>query len=182
MVIVRSMNAFLFDWLTGWLIDWLIHVVEGISANSPVTENHWAVTQLCKFYFLPLSLSIASNAYSSSASLIIDAHIIYINESEGKLTLSSKKHNFLLTPPQSCLLHNSTFSLLLDFNPPPQYFYCFPSSSLFLLYMTPPLTKLPNPLSFFLTVVAFRKIILEHEITASISWRHHWFPAKWRLK
>ena len=48
---LTSMNVLLFEWLTKYLFIYLsiyclIHVVEGTSANSPVTQNHLAIMSL----------------------------------------------------------------------------------------------------------------------------------------
>ena len=58
----------------------------------------------------------------------LQEEIIHINEDEGKIALSSTKHNFLITPPPSCL---RTIQLLRS---PSKFYFPFTITTTFLFF------------------------------------------------
>lgn len=90
----------------------------------------WELKSLCRNILL--QTTNCSSSSSSSSSLVLGAQIVDINDREGKLALSCKRHDFLLTPPSSSF----SSSLIYYFPIATTSFLLFSSFSSSLFYST----------------------------------------------
>ena len=92
---------------------WLIHIVEGVSANSPVTENYWAPTLIDYARLFPVTAIVhCRQLIPASGPMILGTKIVHSDKHGSRLALSTTKQIFIFP-------HHFLVSL---------YFCCFSSS------------------------------------------------------